>query len=333
MTSILTNNAAMAALQTLRSIDMNMQDTQARVSSGLRVGDASDNAAYWSIATTMRSDNMALSSVQDALGLGAAKIDTAYAAMESAIEVVKEIKAKVVAATEEGVDKSKIQEEIDQLQEQLRSISESASFSGENWAAGGQNTVTTPESVTVVSGFIRDSNGNVSVATTNYVLDATTPDSMTVMFGGDATGLIDYTSGIIGSVAETFDAEVDWDNDGTAGVAPTEILGVSIDTLDITTLLTNLGMQEALSLVEYGLQSMTSAAAALGSISMRIEMQEDFVAKLTDSIDSGIGRLVDADMNEESTRLKALQTQQQLAVQSLSIANTASESILTLFRQ
>ena len=62
-------------------------------------------------------------------------------------------------------------------------------------------------------------------------------------------------------------------------------------------------------------------------------MQEDFVAALTDSIDSGVGRLVDADMNEESTRLKALQTQQQLAIQSLSIANTSSESILTLFRQ
>jgi flagellin len=66
---------------------------------------------------------------------------------------------------------------------------------------------------------------------------------------------------------------------------------------------------------------------------MRIEMQEDFVSKLTDSIDSGIGRLVDADMNEESTRLKALQTQQQLAIQSLSIANTNSENILSLFRQ
>jgi flagellin len=66
---------------------------------------------------------------------------------------------------------------------------------------------------------------------------------------------------------------------------------------------------------------------------MRIDMQEDFVSKLTDSIDSGIGRLVDADMNEESTRLKALQTQQQLGIQSLSIANTNSENILQLFRQ
>ncbi|WP_416797988.1 flagellin [Ciceribacter azotifigens] len=332
MTSILTNNAAMAALQTLRTIDASMQDTQSRVSSGLRVGGASDNAAYWSIATTMRSDNMALSAVQDALGLGAAKIDTAYAAMESAIEVVKEIKAKVVAATEEGVDKTKIQEEIDQLQEQLRSISESASFSGQNWVATGANTVAAPENVTVVSGFIRDSNGNVSVSTTSYSLDATTADGMTVLFGGDASGIIDYNSGILGSLSGTFDAFVDWDNDGTKGVAATEIGTMSIDNLNITGL-TTAGMQEALALVEYGLQSMTSAGAALGSISMRIGMQEDFVAALTDSIDSGVGRLVDADMNEESTRLKALQTQQQLAIQALSIANTASENILTLFRQ
>jgi flagellin len=331
VTSILTNNAAMAALQTLRSLDSKMQDTQARVSSGLRVGGASDNAAYWSIATTMRSDNMALSAVQDALGLGAAKIDTAYAAMESAIEVVKEIKAKVVAATEEGVDKNKIQEEIDQLQQQLRSISESASFSGQNWVATGADTVTQPEDVTVVSGFIRDSNGNVSVSTTSYSLDATTVDGMTVLFGGDANGLIDYNSGILGSLSSTFDTVVDWDNDGATGAGANEIAAVSINTLNITSL-TTAGMQEALSFVEFGLQQMTSAAAALGSISMRIEMQEDFVAGLTDSIDSGVGRLVDADMNEESTRLKALQTQQQLAVQALSIANTSSENILTLFR-
>lgn len=338
MTSILTNNAAMAALQTLRTLDSSMQDTQARVSSGLRVGGAADNAAYWSIATTMRSDNMALSAVQDALGLGAAKIDTAYAAMESAIEVVKEIKAKVVAATEEGVDKNKIQEEIDQLQQQLRSISESASFSGQNWIAGGADTAPAPggtgavETVTVVSGFIRDSNDNVSVSTTDYSLDATTLGEMTVLFGGTTAGAIDYDSGILGAVSTTFDSVIDWNSDGTLGTNAVEISAMSINNLNITGL-TTVGMQEALSLVEYGLQAMTSAGAALGSISMRIGMQEDFVAALTDSIDSGVGRLVDADMNEESTRLKALQTQQQLAIQSLSIANTSSESILTLFRQ
>ncbi|CAN7164931.1 flagellin [Neorhizobium galegae] len=77
---------------------------------------------------------------------------------------------------------------------------------------------------------------------------------------------------------------------------------------------------------------MGSAAAKLGAVSKRIDMQSDFVSKLTDSIDKGVGRLVDADMNEESTKLKALQTQQQLAIQSLSIANSDSQNILSLFR-
>lgn len=57
----------------------------------------------------MRSDNKALSAVSDALGLGAAKVDTAYTAMDNAIDVVDEIKSKLVAATEDGVDKSKVQ--------------------------------------------------------------------------------------------------------------------------------------------------------------------------------------------------------------------------------
>jgi flagellin len=62
-------------------------------------------------------------------------------------------------------------------------------------------------------------------------------------------------------------------------------------------------------------------------------MQADFAEKLSDSIESGVGRLVDADMNEVSTRLKALQTQQQLAIQSLQIANSSSETVMQLFRQ
>src|SRR3954468_19249155 len=105
MTSILTNVPAMAALQTLRGINSDLQATQAHVSSGYRVAKASDNAAYWSIATTMRSDNSALSAVSDALGLGAAKVDTAYTAMDSAIEVVQNIKDKIVTAKEASVDK------------------------------------------------------------------------------------------------------------------------------------------------------------------------------------------------------------------------------------
>ncbi|MBU4531119.1 MAG: flagellin, partial [Hoeflea sp.] len=127
MTSIMTNASAMSALQTLRSINSDMESTQGRISSGYRVQSASDNSAYWSIATTMRSDNKALSTVSDALGLGAAKVDVAYTGMEAAIDVVSEIKAKLVAAREPGVDKTKIDKELTELKNQLVSISESAS--------------------------------------------------------------------------------------------------------------------------------------------------------------------------------------------------------------
>ncbi|MBB4482605.1 flagellin [Rhizobium etli] len=301
MTSINTNNSAMAALQTLRSINSNLESTQNSVSTGYRVDTASDNAAYWSIATTMRSDNKALSAVSDALGLGAAKVDTAYTAMESAIDVVDEIKAKLVAATEDGVDKSKVQEEISQLQEQLMSIAQSASFSGENWVAGESGTKS------VVSSFVRDGSGAVSVKMTEYALD--TSSAGNVLFGM-SSGSIETSTGILG----TADAN-----------------GDSVYSLDITDFTTG-QIQSALSTIESALSAMTSAGAQLGSISTRIELQEDFVSALSDSIDSGVGRLVDADMEEESSKLSALQTQQQLAIQSLSIANSSSQNILSLFR-
>jgi flagellin len=324
MTSILTNIAAMSALQTLRSIGSSMEETQGRVSSGQRVGEAADNAAYWSIATTMKSDNKALSAVQDALGLGAAKIDTAYAGMEAAQDVITEIKAKVVAATEQGVDKAKVQEEISQLQQQLVSIASGASFNGQNWLVFDSTATDAVAEKTVVSGFIRNADGTVLTNSTAYTLNEdATAGTTNVLFGAvDTTDYKQSAGGILGTNAADLGvtvASASWDADTT------------IVNMDITNY-TDADMADALSFIEEGLQLITKAASQLGSISMRIELQEDFANRLSDAIDAGVGRLVDADMNEESTRLKALQTQQQLGIQALSIANSNSESILTLFR-
>ncbi|WP_244446978.1 flagellar hook associated protein, partial [Rhizobium sp. YS-1r] len=198
MASILTNINAMAALQTLRTISSDMETTQDRISTGMRVGTASDNAAYWSIATTMRSDNASLSSVQDAMGLGAAKVDTAYSGMEAAIDVVQEIKNKLVTAAEGSADKAKIQEEITQLQDQLKSIASSASFSGENWLQaeiGGAANATTGvveagSAITkqIVGSFTRDADGNVAVKTVDVELDES--NVLFDLSGGNA-GLLD----------------------------------------------------------------------------------------------------------------------------------------------
>ncbi|MBB5533877.1 flagellin [Rhizobium giardinii] len=324
MTSILTNSAAMAALQTLRSINTNMEDVQSRISSGYRVETAADNAAYWSIATTMRSDNTALSTVQDALGLGAAKVDTSYAGMSSAIEVVSEIKAKLVAAREPGVDKTKINKELNELKNQLASAAESASFSGENWL---YNDTTTPAGIkSIVASFNRSTNGSVSVTT----LDYDTAESILIDTQNSSLGQL--TKGVAveqGAAVGTGTANATYHLVlVSGGTAPTGSV-----LIDLTSTTPDDDVDGMISAVDAMLSNLTDAASTLGAITSRIDMQENFVANLMDVIDKGVGRLVDADMNEESTRLKALQTQQQLGIQALSIANTNSENILRLFQQ
>ena len=133
MTSIHTSTTAAAALNTLRQIDANLAGEQRKVSSGLRVETASDDAAYWSISTTMRTDNRSIDAVSDALGIAAAVTNTAYMAMEAVSDVLVEIRSKLVASLEPGVDKAKIQTEIRQLAQSTKDISDSASFAGVNW--------------------------------------------------------------------------------------------------------------------------------------------------------------------------------------------------------
>ena len=316
MSSIMTNTAAMAALQTLRSINTDMETVQARVSSGYRVETAADNAAYWSIATTMRSDNQAMSTVKDALGLGAAKVDVAYTAMESSIEVVTEIKNKLVAAREPGVDKTKINKEITELKNQLQSISESASFSGENWLNNESTAAAGTKSI--VGGFNRDVNGLITITTLDVDVTSIT--------------LIGANNESLGIFTKDIDAD-QLNPDGATGTASNYYLidtgtttgtAASGNAIALTASTTDAQVTEMVRVVDSILSQITDAASNLGAIQKRVSMQEDFVANLMDSIDSGIGRLVDADMNEESTRLKALQTQQQLGIQSLSIANTNS---------
>ena len=327
MTSIMTNAAAMAALQTLRSIDTNLETTQRRVSSGYRVETASDNAGYWSIATTMRSDNAALSTVADALGLGAATVDTAYTALDNVIDVMSTIKAKLVAASEPGVDKNKINEEMKQLKDQLISSAQSASFSGENWLYNTNiNALGTKE---VVSSFIRGADGTVQVTT----LDFDTENSVLIdtedANRGFLTKAID--ADLLGSTSTGTPREYYLLNVNSV-IAPTPTGADPVKEIAIDTDTTTAELDDMISVIDDLLGQLTDAAATLGAITSRIQMQDNFVSNLMDVIDKGVGRLVDADMNEESTRLKALQTQQQLGIQALSIANTSAEKLLTLFQ-
>ncbi|QDC00544.1 MULTISPECIES: flagellin N-terminal helical domain-containing protein [Phyllobacteriaceae] len=311
MSSINTNASALTALQSLNATNKALETTQSRISTGFRVSSASDNAAYWSIATTMRSDNKANSVLQDALGLGAGKIDTAYTAINSAIDVVDQIKEKVLLAkTSSTDDRAKIQSEITALQDQLKDNIGGASYAGSNLLKTDSSVAGTK--LTVMTSYNRDSTGKVSTGTIDVTNDSTRLiDSRST--AASRTGILDKQFAV-GAATATKSSILDLKVTGTGSAG------------------TSTAFDNMLTGIETALKGMATGAATLGAAKARIDLQKDFVSKLSDSIDRGVGQLVDADMNKESTRLQALQVQQQLGIQALSIANSNTQQILSLFR-
>ena len=312
MASINTNVAAMTALRSLTATNSALTQTQERISTGLRVATAADNAAYWSIATTMKSDNSALSTVQDALGLGAAFVDVAYTAIDEAKNIVTKIKDKLVAAAQPGLDRAKIQTEVTELQAQLTGMAGAATLQGQNWlsvdssAAGYNATKSIVSSISRAGGAI--SVQTISVNTASMVLFDT---------NAAANGILDSTRNAATGVV---------DPAGTFTIGSLNISALTDSTADIAIL------DGYIKGADRAITEMAAGATALGAAKARIEIQQSFVSGLMDAIEGGISQLVDADMNEESTRLQALQVKQQLGIQALSIANGSSQSILRLFQ-
>lgn len=216
VTSILTNTSAMAALQTLRTVGANLQQTQQQVSTGLRVATASDNVAYWSIATTMRSDNKANSAAHDALGIGAQKVEVAYAGIDAVGNILSEFKAKLVAAYEPSTDKAKIQLELDQLKKQTLAVATSASFSGENWLNTDISDINDSDlnRASVVSSFTRTDDG-VSVGTAKLHL------SEISLFNENGGGLLQADTRRLQTLGGVRTSDTFMDTDGIVHMFPT----------------------------------------------------------------------------------------------------------------
>jgi flagellin len=509
MSSILTNNGAMVALQTLKGINKNMGMIQSEISTGKSVGTAKDNAAVWAISKVMESDVKGFKGISDSLNLGSSTLTVGRQAAEAVTDLLTDIKGKIVAAQEENVDRAKIQTDIVALRDQIASVVGAAQFNGLNLISG-------TEDVNILSSLDRSANGNVAAsnitiqredlttaagtfgtgaslapnATASAATTTSTGKTAALTFGGTwATGEtarvtvggveLNYTAGAsptatdaatfftgainalgltgvsatntagvltissnrafeglavsqsstgtantvaitsvnggapsgtntaasstiaqraesialsttaavnegdsykvtVGSasydyiagknetmedVARGLKIAIDsgnpngvttsvtqnattkqWslnvDNDGTGsaslalsatgnvgGKASGGLFG--LNAIDVTT---NKGADAALTNIEGMIDRSIDAAANFGSTQKRIGIQSEFVGKLTDALKSGIGSLVDADMEEASARLQALQVQQQLGTQALSIANQQPQSLLALFR-
>lgn len=493
MSSILTNNSAMVALQTLKTINANLNKAQDEIATGKSVASAKDNAAVWAISKVMEADVKGFKGISDSLALGESTVAVARQASETVSDLLTEIKGKIVAAQESNVDRDKIQTDINALRDQINSVVNAAQFNGLNLVQG-------TDDVEILSSLDRKNDGTVSASNINVQRqDLTTSagvygsgtslsanatasdtavvntantqtltiaadtdvsaDEFSVSIGGssvsigagDVTGDQDAAalainnainalglSGVSASVSsnvitisstrafeevslaatkngvatgmtlsgtsiaeraesvtlsssatvndgdgyqvtvgsgtytyvagpgETMEdvakglkaavdsagvagittqvaqnSSGDWqlkvDNDGSSlafsvvgaagGTASGGLFGLG--GIDVTT---DQGADAALGTVETLIDNSIDAAAAFGSAEGRIETQANFISKLSDALKSGIGAMVDADMEAASARLQALQVQQQLGTQALSIANQAPQNILSLFR-
>jgi flagellin len=515
MSSILTNNSAMVALQTLKSVNKAMTETQSQISTGKRVASARDNSAVWAISKVMESDVKGFKAISESLSLGESTVAVAANAAETVTDLLKDMKGKIISANESNVDRNKLQADITALTDQIKSVVGAAQFNGLNLLSG-------TDDVNVLSSLDRANDGTVSssdivvrrqdltfdagvmgtgadlsanvgatlgsnslagVAGTEFSSSGNTMTvqlaavtagasntynlqvaGQTVTFTSDATGntansvAAGITAALSAAGIEDITAEVATDtititstskfddvevnlttsdttvtaavNGGSASAAGAGFTGESIAaraseiafsatagvsegdgyrvTIDgsnydyiagkgesfddvakglktvidgaslsgITTkvtyddansqfvlqidnagadvslavdgdaggvatgglsglnkidVTTDDGASAALQNIETYIDGSIDAAAAFGSVQGRIETQSEFIGKLTDSLKSGIGSLVDANMEEVSARLQALQVQQQLSIQAMSIANQAPQSLLSLF--
>jgi flagellin len=271
LNSINTNYGAAIALQNLNSTNTQLQTSQQRLATGLKVGNAKDNAAVFAIAQNTRANVAGLDAVKSSLDRGQSAVDVALSAGQSIADVLTQMKEKVLAAADTSIStasRSALKDEFESLRDQITKITSNASFDGMNLIKSG------------------------------------------------ATDLV--------SIANTDLSKI------TVAAQTLSLAGIGLATTSTFTSATTASTLSAL--IDTAIEDVSTKLGKLGTGSTALNRQSSFVGKLQDSLNNAVGNLVDADLAQESAKLQALQTKQQLGVQALSIANQSSSSILSLFR-
>jgi flagellin len=272
--SVHTNDAALIALQNLNNTSTQLQDVQNRISTGLAINSAKDNASVWAIAQGQRADIGSLGAVKSSLDRATSIADVAATAGQTISDLLVQMKTKVVAAMDPSIDtasRTALDSDFKSILRQITQVVQNASFDGANMLDG-------------------------SVPQIKFIANA------------DATGFITLSS----------------QNLSLGGTIITVPATASLSTITFAT--------TVLAEVTASISQTNQALGNLGSQTTAITNHNTFVQQLSDQLTAGVGNLVDADLAKESARLQALQVQQQLGTQALSIANQAPQVILSLFK-
>ncbi len=277
LNSVNTNGQAMIALQNLNATGADLALSQNRISTGRKVDTAKDNGSTWAIAQSMRANSKSLDAVRDSLQRGQSTIDVAMAAAGSISDLLLQMKAKALAASDTTLDtasRESLNVDFKALRDQIGKTVANAEFNGSNMIKTGGASI--------------------------YALaNASGTNKLTVSAQSLALGSAILT-----------------------GITSTASFATN----------TASGAQTMISTVNDAIGKVSTALAKLGTGSKALDMHLTFINKLQDSIDNGIGNLVDADLAKESAKIQSLQTRQQLGVQALAIANSSTQMMLSLFK-
>ena len=274
MASVNTNYGAMVALQQLNSTNSQLEMTQTRINTGMKVSSAKDNGAVYAIAQGMRADVAGYGVVTDSLDRSSSTVDVAIAAGEAIGDLLIDMKEKALGAADSSLtsnQRAAFNEDFKALRDQIATVVSNAEFNGVN--------------------LINNSTANI--------------EAFASADGTSVITVLDENLSLSGSIVTLTSTAV-------------------IDTVTKAS--------TAVSTIETSLTNLNQALARLGTASKALGIHSDFVTKLSDVTEKGIGNLVDADLAKESAKLQALQTKQQLGVQALSIANQSSGIALSFFR-
>ena len=295
MADITIGSATRTNMLSLQSSQNLIDRTQGRLATGLKVNNALDDALAFFKARNLNSRAGDLSAVKDTIAGAISVIKSATQGLEAIESTLKQLKALAQSAisSPESTTRAKLASQFNELRSQVDNLAEDASFNGVN--------------------LLKNSVSNFKAGA----------DYLTVKFNERTDGAVnelvvsglksaDFTTLLASSASATgtFGVTTVWGQTGTAAITA---INASIKALDSA------------------LVTVRQASQAFGTNASLLGIRQDFTQNLINTLKSGAGELVNADLNEESANLLSLQTRQQLGTISLSIAQKSEQSVLRLF--
>ncbi len=300
LNSVNTNTAAFVALQSLNQTSSALQTAQKEISTGYRVNDATDDGGAFAVAQKVRSDVSALTSVNQQLGNAQGLVTTTVSSLTSISNSFTDAKALLVKIADDSISDDQRDQYITSFKTLVSGVADDvdgSTYNGQTLLGAASGSVA-GTSKTVIS------NESGAVSTISSEDNHDTANSLAALIGGSfsrsSTG-VDTFSGTGFTSA----------SDAQTAAAAALVTGAGFDTAQT---------------------SLANQLNQAGADSNYLNSQVTFNSNKIDSLNSGLGALVDADLSKESAVLQSLQIKQQLGTQALSIANQAPQSLLSLFK-